>query len=141
MPEVTYIGLEALVALARTAVEEAVTQSAEDLVGQQMAAANVKTGTLRASIHIDSITAGGDSVTAITATGGESSKYAIFVHEGTGPHIIEAKGGGLMWPGAAHPVKEVHHPGYHGNPYMSNPLLANIGVYEEAMARAAAGVF
>ena len=142
MPEVTYIGLGALVALARTAVEEAVTQSSEDLVGAQMAAAPVRTGTLRASIHVDSIVAGGDSVTATNATGGESSSYAIFVHEGTGPHEIYPKNAlALFWPGAAHPVKVVHHPGTHAHRFMSDPLLANIGVYQEAMARAAAGVF
>jgi Bacteriophage HK97-gp10, putative tail-component len=142
MPEVTYIGLAALDALAMAAVEEAVTFSAEDLVGQQMAAAPVKTGTLRASIHVESIVRNGDGVTAITATGGESSKYAIFVHEGTGPHEIHPSAAqALFWPGAEHPVKVVHHPGTHPDPYMSDPLLANVPVYSEAMARAAAGVF
>jgi hypothetical protein len=142
MPEVTYIGLPAIIARARVAIERAVTLSAEDLVAQQMIAAPVKTGTLRASIHIDSIVSGGDSVTATTATGGESSKYAIFVHEGTGPHEIYPKAAqALFWPGAAHPVKVVHHPGTHPDHYMSDPLLANMGVYIEAMARAAAGVF
>jgi hypothetical protein len=142
MPEVTYIGLPALIARAREALEEAVAQSAEDLVAAQMAAAPVDTGTLRASIHIDSIEAGGDSVTATTATGGESSAYAIFVHEGTGPHEITPKAAqALAWPGGAHPVKVVHHPGTHPDHFMSDPLLANVGVYEQAMARAAASVF
>lgn len=141
MPEVTYIGLAALHALAMDAVETAVTASAEDLVGAQQGAAPVKTGTLRGSIHIDEITRGGDSVTARTSTGGEADKYAIFVHEGTGPHVIEAHGKALNWPGAEHPVKVVHHPGTHADPYMSDPLLANVGVYERAMAMAAAGVF
>jgi hypothetical protein len=142
MPEVTYIGLAPLIAKALDAVEEAVTASAEDLVAQQMAAAPVDTGTLRASIHVESIERGGDSVTAITSTGGESSAYAIFVHEGTGPHVIEGKGGGfLSWPGASHPVRVVHHPGTHAVKYMSNPLIDNAGLYREAMARAAAGAF
>lgn len=142
MPEVSYIGLAALTALAMDAVEEAVTQSAEDLVGAQMGAAPVKTGTLRGSIHIESIERGGDSVTAMTSTGGEADAYAIFVHEGTGPHVIEPKvASALSWPGAAHPVKVVHHPGTRADPFMSNPLIANIGVYERAMAAAAASVF
>lgn len=142
MPEVTYIGLGPILAKARAAVEQAVRQSAEDLVAHQMAAAPVKTGTLRASIHIDSVTGGGDSVEAITATGGESSKYAIFVHEGTGPHEIHPSAAqALAWPGGAHPVKVVHHPGTRPDHYMSDPLLANAGVYSQAMARAAAGEF
>jgi hypothetical protein len=141
MPEVTYIGLPALLAKAHEALKEAVTASAEDLVAAQMAAAPVKTGTLRAGIHIESIEGGGDSVTATTSTGGESNRYAIFVHEGTGPHVIEAKGGGLMWPGAAHPVKVVHHPGTHANKYMEGPLIANTPVYLAALEAAAAGEF
>jgi hypothetical protein len=142
MPEVSYIGYEALHAKAIAALEEAVTQSAEDLVGAQMAAAPVHSGTLRAGIHIDSIDVGSDSVTAVTATGGESSGYAIFVHEGTSPHdIYPSSAQALFWPGAAHPVKVVHHPGTHPDPFMSDPLLANVPVYEAAMARAAATEF
>lgn len=142
MPEVTYIGLAPLLAKAMAAVETAVTASAEDLVAAQMAAAPVRTGTLRAGIHVDSVERGGDSVTAITATGGESSSYAIFVHEGTGPHIIEGKAGGFLnWPGADHPVRVVHHPGTHPDHFMGDPLLANAGLYIEAMSRAAAGEF
>ena len=45
--------------------------------------------------------------------------YAIFVHEGTGPHVIlPVKKNALMWPGAAHPVKKVNHPGTRANPFM-----------------------
>lgn len=142
MPEVTYIGLAAILAPGRQAVERATIQSGEHLVGAQMAAAPVKTGTLRASIHIDSVEAGGDSCTVITSTGGESSAYAIFVHEGTGPHVIEPKAAkALSWPGADHPVKVVHHPGTRPDPYMTNPLLANIGYYQRAMAEAAAAAY
>lgn len=46
-------------------------------------------------------------------------EYAIYVHEGTRPHIITARpGGGLFWPGAAHPMKSVHHPGTKPNRFM-----------------------
>jgi hypothetical protein len=142
MPEVTYIGYDALIAPGREAVKEATIQSGEDLVAQQQAAAPVETGTLRAGIHIDSIDAGGDSCTVTTATGGESSAYAIRVHEGGPEYPIEAKDGGyLNWPGAEHPVKSVMHPATVGNPYMTNPLLANIGTYQAAMARAAAAAY
>lgn len=142
MPEVTYIGYEALHARAAAALARWITQAAEDLVAHQMAAAPVATGTLRASIHVDSITEGGDSVEATTSTGGEANRYAIFVHEGTGPHIIEPKNAqALSWPGGDHPVKVVHHPGTHANHYMSDPLLANVSVYETGLARAAAAEF
>ena len=45
--------------------------------------------------------------------------YALYVHEGTGPHdIVPIKAQALFWPGAAHPVKRVHHPGTRPNPFM-----------------------
>lgn len=141
MPEVTYIGIAPILAKGQEAVEKATIQSGEHLVGAQMSAAPVETGTLRASIHIESVESGGGSCTVTTSTGGEANGYAVFVHEGTGPHIIEAHGGGLMWPGAGHPVKVVHHPGTHADPFMSDPLLANVGLYERNMAAAAAEVF
>lgn len=142
MPEVSYIGYAALGAKAMAALEEGVTQAAEDLVGQQMAAAPVRTGTLRASIHIESIETSGLSVEATTSTGGEANAYAIFVHEGTGPHEITPKGAqALAWPGGDHPVKVVHHPGTHPDKYMSGPLLANAGLYERAIAAAASAEF
>lgn len=140
MPEVTYCGYAVLIAKGRAALLAGITQADEDLVHQQMAAAPVKTGTLRASIHIESIVESGDTVEATNATGGESSAYALFVHEGTGPHVIR----GNPWlaiPGLGHPVREVHHPGTHANRYMGDPLLANIGLYERALAAAAAGEF
>lgn len=140
MPEVTYIGLAPLLAKAQEAVTNATTQSGEHLVGAQMAAAPVRTGTLRASIHIDTVESGGGSCTVTTATGGESSGYAIFVHEGTGAHVIEGHPW-LAWPGADHPVHVVHHPGTHPDPFMSRPLLDNLGLYERNMRNAAASVF
>lgn len=44
--------------------------------------------------------------------------YAPFVEFGTDPHWIEPTSGYLWWPGAAHPVARVFHPGYKGNPFM-----------------------
>jgi len=142
MPEVTYIGLGPLLAKGRAAVETAVVQSAEDLVARQMEAAPVDAGTLRAGIHLDSIENTGDTITTTNSTGGESADYAIPVHEGAREHVIEAKNAqALFWDGADHPVKKVVHPATAGNPYMSQPLLDNIPVYERAMAAAAAEEF
>jgi hypothetical protein len=48
-----------------------------------------------------------------------TASYARFVEFGTAPHIIEPKNAqALYWPGAAHPVRIVHHPGSKANPYM-----------------------
>lgn len=45
--------------------------------------------------------------------------YAIYVHEGTAPHVILPKNGrALFWPGAAHPVSKVNHPGTKPNRFM-----------------------
>lgn len=48
-------------------------------------------------------------------------RYAIFVHEGTKPHIIlPVNKKALYWKGAAHPVRKVNHPGGRANPFMKN---------------------
>lgn len=51
--------------------------------------------------------------------------YAKFVVEGTPPHTIlpHAKQA-LMWPGALHPVRVVHHPGTAPNPFPYEALAA-----------------
>lgn len=142
MAECSYIGLAALKERALAAVREAVVESAEHLVSEAQAAAPVRTGTLRASIHVDSVESSAIGTTATVATGGESSDYAIFVHEGTGPHPIDARNAqALAWPGAAHPVKSVQHPGTRATKFLERPLVANRPLYLEAMARAARGEF
>ena len=40
-------------------------------------------------------------------------KYARWVEEGTGPHVILPN-----WPGADHPVRMVYHPGTKPHPYL-----------------------
>lgn len=91
MPSVTYIGLEALIARGVGAAQDAVGKAAEDLQGRAQSAAPVDTGTLRASIHVEGPTSGGMSVEAKVATGGESSEYAIFQHEGTSRGVPATK--------------------------------------------------
>lgn len=45
--------------------------------------------------------------------------YAIFVHEGTRPHVITPTAKkALFWLGAEHPVKSVSHPGTKPNKFM-----------------------
>lgn len=91
MPSVTYVGLGVLTARAMGALEDAVGKAAEDLVGRSQSAAPVDTGTLRASIHVDGVERGGNSVTARVATGGESSEYSIYQHEGTSRGVPATK--------------------------------------------------
>ncbi len=46
-------------------------------------------------------------------------RYAIYVHEGTRPHIILPRiKKALWWEGALHPVRRVQHPGTKANPFM-----------------------
>jgi hypothetical protein len=48
----------------------------------------------------------------------ETVNYGVFVRKGTKPHpIFPVKKKALFWPGAAHPVAMVNHPGTKANPY------------------------
>lgn len=54
---------------------------------------------------------------------GVPAKYAIFVHEGTAPHVITPKKGkALFWKGAKHPVKSIKHPGTKPNRFIPRIL-------------------
>ena len=58
---------------------------------------------------------------------GTNLRYAPFVHEGTAAHDIyprDAKA--LFWKSARHPVRRVHHPGYAGNPFLVDGVLATL---------------
>jgi len=142
MGQVTYIGYGALQAKAMAALTAGVAQGAEYLAGQQQAAAPKDTGTLAASIHVEGPVVGGMAVTARTVTGGEASDYAIPQHEGSAPHDIHPSSAqALAWPGGAHPVRVVHHPGNPPTKYMEGPLLEARPLLREFLARAARGVF
>lgn len=110
----SYVGLAYLTGKAQAAVLQAVTESCEDLVGQAQNLTPVDTGTLRASIHVESVVQSGFTVTGTVATGGEAD-YAAFVEMGTVNMAAQ--------------------------PYMEPALLANAPLYREAMARAARGAF
>jgi hypothetical protein len=67
-----------------------------------------KTGALAESIehHLED----GDLI--VSATGSDEQSYAYYVEMGTRPHEIRPNGKkALFWPGAAHPVGKVNHPG------------------------------
>lgn len=66
-----------------------------------------------------------ESINGAYATVGTNLSYARMVHDGTRPHQIVARNArALFWPGAAHPVRSVNHPGYKGNPYLTDALDA-----------------
>ena len=55
-----------------------------------------------------------------------TASYAPFVEFGTAPHVIVPKNGkALYWPGAAHPVAKVNHPGSKANQFMERILAAS----------------
>lgn len=59
---------------------------------------------------------------------GTNLGYAKAVHDGSPPHVIRPKGKkALYWRGAAHPVRSVRHPGYKGNPFITDGLQAQRG--------------
>jgi len=48
-----------------------------------------------------------------------TAKYAIYVHEGTRPHLILPRVKmALYWEGAPHPVRRVQHPGTQANRFL-----------------------
>lgn len=69
---------------------------------------NVDTGRLRSSITHEIV----QGPTGLVARIGSNVEYARFVEEGSPPRRIEPRNKqALFWPGAAHPVAYVDHPG------------------------------
>ncbi len=89
----------------------AINKSALVLTENIKEATPTKTTALRGSIRA--------SFSRLTATITPNKKYAIYVHEGTRPHIIRPRlKKALYWKGARHPVRKVMHPGTKGVPFM-----------------------
>ncbi len=114
-----YCGQAVLTAKARKALKAAVTEMAEDFVGQAKAATPVDTGTLRDSIHVAGVSGQGSnadlgSYTATVRTGGVG--YDVYVHEGTSRGVPAFK-------------------------YMEGPLLENADRYREFLAAKARDEF
>ncbi len=115
MPNVVYIGLPAMISKGQQAVMDAVGKAAFDLQGKAQEKTPVDTGTLKASIHVEGPFMSGNTAEAHVATGGESSEYAIYVHEGTS-RIKAFK-------------------------FIELPLLEEAPVYQEYISRAARDAF
>lgn len=91
---------------------------------QGKANAPVKTGTLRRSIT-STVRGGAGSV---VGTVGTNVPYAKAVHDGSRAHVIvPVRAKALFWPGAAHPVRRVNHPGTRPNPFLKNALAQRRG--------------
>lgn len=119
-----YIGLPALLARGEAAALAATNEGANKLVQLAETAAPRDEGTLGGSIHTDGARMTGRGAEAHVQTGAEASSYAVAQHEGAKPHVIKPKNGqALYWPGAAHPVKEVNHPGNPATKFLEGPLL------------------
>lgn len=95
--------------------------------------APVDTGRLRSSI----VTRSEDHGRTYTVTIGTNVNYAEAVENGTAPHrIYPRRAQALYWPGAAHPVAYVNHPGTAPHPFLA-PAIAMAEVYlREELTRA-----
>lgn len=100
-------------------VKRALVRTGIDVENDAKRRCPVDTGRLRSSIvhRID----GAGRVAGITV--GTNVNYAWDVENGTPPHVIVPKNKrALYWPGAAHPVARVNHPGTRAQPFMRPAL-------------------
>lgn len=105
-------------------LNKAIKKSILFIAGESAKRAPVKTGNLRAS-HFRP-----ESLEFRNLYGKlqPSPKYAVFVHDGTVPHIIEpTTKKALFWKTASHPVRGVNHPGTIANPFLRRAVDASQG--------------
>jgi Bacteriophage HK97-gp10, putative tail-component len=93
------------------------------VLSRARALAPVKTGALRNSISMSMGSEGGEVSADISA----SAPYALFVHEGTGPHMIYGHPF-LAFQGRSGLVitRAVHHPGTRPQPFLADALDAAV---------------
>ncbi|ABD94204.1 tail component protein [Streptomyces phage mu1/6] len=103
------------------AAREATEAAANDMVNMAKGLCPVDTGRLRSSIQ--AVPSGGRFSFSVTI--GTNVTYAADVEYGTAPHVIVPKDKkALYWPGAAHPVAKVNHPGTRAQPFMRPAIAA-----------------
>lgn len=96
-------------------VKRAVDRTRMDVQNEARRRAPVDTGRLRSSI-VSRAEGSGRSVGYVIGT---NVNYAAAVEYGTSPHVITPKNKrALYWPGAAHPVAKVNHPGTAAQPFL-----------------------
>ena len=96
-------------------VARAVERTRIDVQNEARRRAPVDTGRLRSSI-VSRAEGSGRSVGYVIGT---NVSYAAAVEYGTAPHVIVPRNRkALYWPGAAHPVAKVNHPGTRAQPFL-----------------------
>ena len=100
----------------RGAAKQFLTETARAVWKDMVRYAPVNSGRLRSDLDWE--------VNGLEArVGARTVPYAIWVEEGTHPHLIKAKAGGaLNWEGAEHPVNSVNHPGATASYFMRRAL-------------------
>jgi hypothetical protein len=107
----------------------------EKLSGQMV---GQRTRRLRDSIHFELDDAGAELV----GTVGTNVSYAKFVHDGTAPHVIEAKAARALHffaNGKEVFVKRVNHPGTKARPFATSTLQERRAILVERLTRAVMG--
>ncbi|NUS27528.1 MAG: HK97 gp10 family phage protein [Streptomyces sp.] len=108
-------GLRRVVGRMSDDVARAVDRTRIDVQNEARRRAPVDTGRLRSSI-VSRAEGGGRSLGYMV---GSNVNYAAAVEYGTAPHVIKPKyKQALYWPGAAHPVAQVNHPGTAAQPFL-----------------------
>lgn len=101
--------------IAAPILDKAIKKSIYDVQARTIMETPIKTGRLRGSFQ----TAFSPLVGILRPT----VEYAVHVHQGTRAHVIRpSTAKALYWPGAAHPVRVVNHPGTRPNPFMQRGL-------------------
>lgn len=111
-------------------VARAVERTRIDVQNEARRRAPVDTGRLRSSI-VSRAEGSGRSVGYVI---GSNVNYAAAVEYGTAPHVIKPKyKQALYWPGAAHPVAQVNHPGTRAQPFL-RPAIEMTEIFWRANA-------
>ncbi|WP_405554336.1 HK97 gp10 family phage protein [Streptomyces sp. NBC_01171] len=108
-------GLRRVIGRMSDDVARAVEATRIDVQNEARRRAPVDTGRLRSSI-VSRAEGSGRSLGYVI---GSNVNYASAVEYGTAPHVIKPKHKkALYWPGAAHPVAQVNHPGTRAQPFL-----------------------
>ncbi len=111
-------------------VRRAVERTRIDVQNEARRRAPVDTGRLRSSI-VSRVEGSGRQVGYVIGT---NVNYAADVEYGTAPHVIKpTKKKALYWPGAAHPVASVNHPGTAAQPFL-RPAIEMTPIFWRAHA-------
>ena len=115
-------------AVAGNALKEAAMAGAEIVVDAAKARAPRRTGQGAETIHAEFIDTKGDSITVDVGPDLKKGFHLKFVEFGTPPHTIRPKRKkALAFPGGAHPVRVIHHPGTPARPFMRPAIDENEG--------------